>query len=521
MTKGTRKNWHFCDNLSNLSMAAIVYGLGRISTDWTSTKLHFAEKFRRFIETDLHTHDFFHNFAIAKSFRMMNLKLILAAATLILLPSAACGQTRQWSLDDCINYALENNISLKKDVVSARSASEDVKQSKAALLPSLSFGTNHSLGYRPWTNSGVVTVANGTAAAGEKTTYYNGSYSLNANWTVWNGGKNVNQVKMNRLTEREAALDSAITANSIQEQIAQLYVQSLYLKEAISVSKNNSEVSRANEERGKHFVEAGKISKADLAQLTSQRSQDEYTVVEAQSALTTCLVRLKQVLELPGDAAFDVCDFNATDDQALAPIPSLADVYACALEQRPEIKRGALQIEGGALQEKMAKAGYMPTIGLTAGAGTSTNSMNQLGWSNQMKTNFDMQLGVSVSVPIYDQRQTRTAVNKARFQQEMARLDLLDQQKTLYSTIENYWEQAITSQQKFVAARENVSSMQTSYELLEQQFQLGLKNVIELMTMKANLLQAQQTMLESKYTAVLNIQMLNFYKSSDNITLTK
>ena len=437
---------------------------------------------------------------------------ILIAVVVAWATQCIChGQARQWSLDDCVNYALENNISLQKSVLAVKSASEDRMQSQAALLPSLSFGTSHNVGYSPWTNSGVTTVTNGTANAAKKA-YYSGNYSLNANWTVWNGNKNRNQLKLNQLLENEAVLDSAVTANNIQELIAQYYIKALYLKEAISVASNSVEVSKANEERGKHFVEVGNMSKADLAQLTAQRSQDEYSHVEAQSELTTCLVQLKQILELPGDSDFDVLDFNATDAQALEQVPMLADVYANALDKRPEVKRGLVAIEGSKLQEKIAKAGYMPSIGLSAGAGSGTSSMGANGWGNQMKTNFDMQLGVSVSIPIFDQRQNKTAVNKAKIQQEQARLDLLDTQKNLYATVEGYWEQAITNQQKFIAANANVESMQASYDLLEQQFELGLKNVIELMTGKSKLLQAQQNMLQSKYTTILNIQMLKFYQ---------
>ena len=444
-----------------------------------------------------------------------------------LLPTLCAAQTAQeegadiqgdvsgkvsWTLRECVDYALTNNISLKRDIVAVRSAEEDVKQARAGLFPSLSFGTSHSVGYRPWTNSNITSVTDGMVVNGADKGYYNGSYSLSANWTLWNGNKNHNQLKMNKMLRDEAQLDSAVTANSIQEQIAQYYVQALYLKEAVTVAAHSVEVSRANEQRGKVFVEVGSMSKADLAQLTAQRSQDEYALVEAQSELSLCLVRLKQVLELPPNIGFDVSDVEANDSQALELVPDLNEVFNNALEARPEIKRGLRAIERSQLQEKIARASFMPTIGVSAGAGSGTNSMNASGWSNQFKSNFDMQVGVTASVPIFDQRQARTAVNKARLQQVTAELELQDSKKSLYSTIENYWEQAVTSQQKFIAARENVSSREASFELLREQFDLGLKNVVELMTSKSNLLQAQQSMLQSKYTAILNIQMLRFYQ---------
>ena len=130
----------------------------------------------------------------------------------------------------------------------------------------------------------------------------------------------------------------------------------------------------------------------------------------------------------------------------------------------------------------------------------------------KMKTNFDMGIGATVSVPIFDNRSTRTAVNKAKLKQEQALLDLQEQQKQLYSTIEGYWLDAQTNQQKFRASLLNVASEQTSYELLSEQFRLGLKNIVELMNGKTNLLTSQQNMLQSKYMTILDLQLLRFYK---------
>ena len=149
---------------------------------------------------------------------------------------------------------------------------------------------------------------------------------------------------------------------------------------------------------------------------------------------------------------------------------------------------------------------------MTGGFGTSTNSLSNNGWGNQMKTNLDASVGASVSIPILDNRSARTAVNKAKLQQEQALLDLQEQQKKLYSTVEGYWLDANTNQQKFRAALLNVESEQLSYDLLSEQFSLGLKNIVELMNGKTNLLNAQQNMLQSKYMTILDLQLLKFYK---------
>jgi outer membrane protein len=435
-------------------------------------------------------------------------KAILFLTTMMSLTANA---QQKWTLEDCINYAIENNISLKQSKLKKQTATETLKQSKAQLLPSLSASTSQGLGYRPWTDGGSITVTNGQVDTKVENTYYNGSYNVNAQWTVWNGNQNRNQVKLNRVSEEQAELAAQETANTIQEKIAQLYVQILYQTEAIEVNRQSLETSKKNEERGKTMMEVGKMSKADVAQLTAQRATDEYNLVSAESQLAQYKLQLKQLLELTTED-FDVAIPTTSDEQALEEIPSMSSVYEAALLQRPEIKNAELGLKSGDLQLKIAKAGWMPTLNMTGGVSTSTNSLTDNEWGTQMKTNFNSQVGATISIPIYDQRKARTAVNKARITQLEAQLALQEKQKKVYADIEGYWLNAQTNQQQFRSALLNVASEQASYDLLSEQFQLGLKNIVELMTGKDKLLKAQQNKLQSKYTTILNQQLLKFYK---------
>ena len=437
----------------------------------------------------------------------------MAGLMLMSMPTECAA--RQWSLKDCIDYALANNIQLQKAKVQQLSAIEDIKQSQSALLPSLSLSTSQNVSYNPWPEQGSAMIAGNKVQADVKKVYYNGSYSLSGNWTVWNGGQNTNTVKLNKLAAEQARLDSAVTANNVLEQIAQLYVQILYSDEAISVTKESLKVSQTNEERGKTMVSVGKMSKADLAQLTAQRANDEYSIVEAESNLRNYKRQLKQLLQIADNDEFDVAIPSTTDEMALKEVPAMNDVYTAALAQRPEIQNAKLGIESSDLSVKIAKAGKMPTVSLNAGLSTSTTSMSQNGWGNQMKNNFTVGGGVSVSIPLFDNRKTKTSVNKAMLQKESYLLDLQDKQTTLYSTVENYWLQAVNNQNKFKAARVSTESAQASYELLSEQFNLGLKNIVELMTGKTHLLQAQQNELQSKYLAILNLNMLDFYRTGE------
>ena len=418
---------------------------------------------------------------------------------------------KQWTLKECIDYALTHNIQLQQKKITKSESSEDVKQAKVALFPSLSVSTSQQLGYQPFRNESQNTVTNGYVESSVDKLSYSGSYGVNANWTVWNGNKNTNTIKQQQITEQQADLNAEVTANSIQEKITQLYIQILYSAEAIKVNESALDISKNNAKRGEDMVKVGQLAKAGLAQLKAQVSTDEYNVVNATSTLANYKLQLKQLLELTNED-FDVTVPVTTDVQALSEIPTINNVYETALTSRPEIQNASLGIKNTELGISIAKAGALPSVSVTSSIGASTSSLSSSSYGKQIKTNLNGSLGVSISVPIFDNRSAKTAVNKAKLVRQNQELELQNQQKELYSTIENYWLEANTNQQKFKSAISNVESAQISYELVGEQFRLGLKNIVELTTSKTNLLTAQQNRLQSKYTTILNQEMLKFYK---------
>ena len=200
------------------------------------------------------------------------------------------------------------------------------------------------------------------------------------------------------------------------------------------------------------------------------------------------------------------------NSDVLTPLPQKEDIYHAALALRPEIESGKLNIEAADLDIKVARSGYIPSISLTAGIGSSNANGNDFTFSEQIKQNWNNSLGVTLSIPLFDRRQTKSQVNKAKLQKQTSQLDLLDQQKELYRTIESYWLDAYSAQKQYEAAVQQVNSTQTSYNLVSEQFNLGMKNTVELLTEKNNLLSAQQQLLQAKYMAILNTQLLRFYQ---------
>lgn len=375
---------------------------------------------------------------------------------------ATQAEARKWSLQECLDYALKHNVILRQNVLTKASAHESVLQSQAELFPLVNASTSQNLSYTPFPQTGRATVTNGYVTSSVDKLSYNGMYAINFNWTIWNGNQNRMKIRQNKLTEQQAAVDSAITANSIQEQITQIYIQILYTAEAIKVNEKSLEWSKENEERGNTMVEVGTFSKADLSQLKAQRANDEYNVVAQQGNLLNYTRQLKQLLEIT-DEDFEIAIPDSLNGDALAEIPGLQTVYERALTSRPEIKGKQLAVEVGELSIKQAKAQYLPTIGLSGGISSNVTTMNSNAYGTQLKNNLAGGVGVTINIPIWDQRQTRTAVNKARISLESNQLALQNQRTQLYSTIENYWIQASTNQAKYKSAVVNTESQQTSY----------------------------------------------------------
>ena len=445
---------------------------------------------------------------------MMKQQSLLFTALLTSALSLSAQEDKQWTLEDCINYALEKNIQLQQNKISLQESEEDVKEAKAALFPSLSFSTGHNVVNRPYQENSSTVSGTEIISSDSKTTY-SGNYGLNAQWTLWNGNQRLNNIKQQKTNLEIAQLTVAETENMLKEQIAQLFIQILYADESIAINKGTVEVSRATYERAQELFKEGSISKADLAQLEAQLSNDEYQLVTSESTLRNYKLQLKQLLELDNTKEMSLVLPHISDEHVMELLPSQTDVYQTALATRPEIKSSKLDIDNAKLAISSAKAGYMPTIILSASTSSTTNSSSSNNWTQQMKYGWNNMIGLSLSLPIFDQRQTKTSIRKARLQYDTTQLNLINAQKELYSTIESLYLDALNAQQQYVAAETKLKSSQTSFDMVSEQFNLGMKNTVELLTEKNNLLSAQQQRIQAKYMAILNRTLLNFYAGQE------
>ena len=399
---------------------------------------------------------------------------------------------KTWTLEDCIEYALQNNITIRQSKLNTESSEVDIRASKGELFPSLSFSTSQSVINRPYQESST-TVSGTEILMSNNKTSYSGSYGLDAQWTLFSGGRLRKTIKQNEIIHEQSVLDEQTQSNSIVESIASTYIQILYASESVNVNRNTLEVSIAQRDRGKELLAAGSLSSADYAQLDAQVSNDRYQLVVSENSLADYKLQLKQLLELEPGEEMEIAIDSLPDIAAVSTLPDKMEVYEAALETRPEIKAAKLAVESSEMGIRISRSSYYPSIILSAGIGTNHTSGTDFTFTEQIKNGWNNSAGLTISVPIFNNRQTKTAVQKAEIQHTYSQLDLTAAQKDLYKTIEGIWLDAYSAQQQFIAAQDNVKSSGISFSLVSEQFDLGMKNTVELLTEKNNFLRDRKS----------------------------
>lgn len=414
-----------------------------------------------------------------------------------------------------MQYAYEQNIELKQSRLSLESSQIDTKNAKAKFFPNLSAGVSYQYTNTPFQETTGNNLDNYiiTGNSGSDKNQLSGSYNLRSSLTLFNGGKLLNQVKSSKIAEEMQNASLEETFDNIESAIVTGYLQILYAQESVRINENTVEVSKAQCKRGEKLKNAGSLSESDYAQLVSQYSNDKYQLVVSQNTLAQNILTLKQLLELGIDETIEIetPELDATD--VLTPIASLNEIYQTALLCLPSIKYSELNIAAAKLDIKSAQSGYYPSLSLSAGVSTGHLSTSDGKTGSQMKNKLSESIGLSLSIPIYSNRDTRSAVSKARIAATTAELELESTKKTLLSDIENLCLDVKAAQEQYVSAQEQVKASQASYDLIQEKFNRGMANTLELLTEKNNLLSAEQQVLQAKYMAILNRLLLNIYQN--------
>lgn len=418
-----------------------------------------------------------------------------------------------WTLQDCITYAMKNNISLQQSRNNYLSGLEDTEQAKAAMLPTLSASASEGLTNRPFTenNSNVV---GSQVYSNSKKTSYSGNYGLNSSITLFQGGSLRTALKQQRVQNDIDSLTIRQNMNDLLISIVEAYMQCLYSREAITVAKSNAEASKAQRDRGVEFKQSGELSKVDVAELESQYASDQHQIITAQTNYDNNLLQLKQLLELGINDEIALSQTDEDESEILRLLPAKQDVYANALDAMPEIKIANLNELSADLSVKQAKTGYSPTLSASASIGSTHVSGAGKAFSGQIKNNLNESLGLSLTIPIFQGRRNKTAVNKAKIAADNAALSRLSSEKAILKDVESTYLDAVSYQSQYLSAKEKEKYAQESYNLVSESFSVGKRNTVELLSAQNSLLAAKEELLQTKYMTLLSMAVLDIYQGN-------
>jgi len=421
------------------------------------------------------------------------IKAIITISILFIVSHSEAADSAKWNLQRCIDHALENNLQMKRLKLDKSGSDLSYRAAKAAQYPSVSGSVGYSLSPEISGNRESQSV----------------SYSANARWTVFEGTAIRTDIKMKALEIQKSEESIKSQEISLIQSITNAYLQVFYAKEALQSSIIARDASMVQRDRTKELLSVGSATKIDLAKMEASLATDEYNVVIATNSLKQKQRALNSLLELPADSLIDISFPDLSDSINLEPIPDIQQIYSAALEKMPGVASSQLSREIAALGIKKAMAGYFPSLSLSAGV--STGNDFETSFVDQVSDRVNLRIGASLSIPIYDRRQTKTNLEKAKISAKQAELALMEEQKELLEEVQDAYYNAEAARSKLIAAQVQYQKSLQSYELAQEQFKLGLINSTDLLIEKNAWLVSLREHLESKINALMTMQMINIY----------
>lgn len=432
----------------------------------------------------------------------MNTKTILAA--LLALFCAASAGARQWSLEECVDYAIEHNISVRSAELQVRSGENDITAAKDAFLPSLDASASQSFNFGRGLTSENIYANRNTS---------NFQWGANFNLPIFQGLSEYRRLKMTKSALQQVLYEHEAAKDNVALNVISQYLQVLYCREVEASAGSQAGFSAYEVERQKALVEEGKVAEADLYDAEAQAAQDRLQLVSAQNDTQIALVNLANLLQLKSVDEFDVLPL--TDDEPLLPRPETVFDEAMGINNSILGARQAVKVADDNIS--LAKSGYIPTLSFNAGVGSSYYRLSGLpndSFSQQMRHNYATYLGFSLRVPIFDAFSTRNSVRTARIRHLNASLQLEQQESDLYKNIQLAYYQALGAQERFLTSAETLDKTRLSFEATREKYNLGRSTPQEFEQAKNNLFRTEVSRIQAHYEYLLRHRILQFYRTN-------
>ena len=441
-----------------------------------------------------------------KKIFVLKTKFVVVAALFI---SLAGFSQKQWTLKECVDHALKNNITIKQNKLSIDIAETDVKSAKGNKLPSVNASTGGNLRF----GSGFDPVSNDRVS----TSNYGGSFNLSAGITVFNGYRVLNTYKQAKLGVEGSKLDLQVIENDIALRVVNSYLNALFAKENLLVATTQAAISQKQIERAKAQFDAGAVPKSSLLNVQSTASNDAQNVVTQENALNLALLSISQMLQVSFDN-FDVAKIEVGSPSAAMLYSSSEEVYRKALINRPEITRAKLNIQNADLSIKIAKSAYMPSVTASGSVGSNYGYNLDLpsGFSNtnlftQLDNNLGYGLGFNVSIPIFNGFKTDASVQRSKINKLITETRLENQKLQLQQTIEQAFQDAKAAAKSFEVAEISLKAQNEAFKNAQVSYDYGSMTQFDYDQVRNRLVNAEGVMIRAKYNYVFTTKVLKFY----------
>lgn len=436
-------------------------------------------------------------------------KYLLYIMIVAFLPATA--QKQQWTLKECIDYALDHNLSIKQRDVNRQQQEVEVSTAKNSRLPDLNAtaGENFSFG-RGLTAENTYTNTNTSST----------SFSLGTSVPLFTGFRIPRTLELNRLNLEAATADLEKARNDIRMQVAQAYVQILYSMELCDVANRQIEIDSLQVFRLKELLKNGKASGTEVAQQEAAMAQSKLTATQANNDYRLNLLALTQLLELPTPEGFTIerIDPNSRLATLKAIGVSPDAIYQEAVGIKPEIQAETLRLQGTEKSIDIAKSALYPSLTLSGGLGSNyykTSGFPAESFGKQLSNNFSQYIGLSLSVPIFNRFATRNSIRSAQLNRQTQQLQLENTKKALYKEIQQAYYNALNSQAKYTSSEEALRSNREAFNLMSAKYEYGKANITEFNEAKNNLMKAESDLVRAKYEYIYNHALLDFYRGKE------